>query len=225
MSLLDGRFALVTGATGGIGGAIAVALAGAGAKLVVAGRDPERLAGIAQRASAARAVAADLTRQEDAEELAAAAKGVDVLVHSAGIYARSEDPAVFESLLNANVVAPYRLTQLLLDGLDDVVFINSSQGLNASPGVAQYAAAEHGLRAVADALRGEANDSGTRVLSVHVGRTATPMQERIFDMEGRAYTPELLMQPEDVAQVVLAALLLPRTAEMTTVSIRPAQKL
>jgi NAD(P)-dependent dehydrogenase (short-subunit alcohol dehydrogenase family) len=104
------------------------------------------------------------------------------------------------------------------------VFINSSQGLAASPGVGQYAAAKHGLRAVADSLRGEVNDRGTRVLSVHVGRTATPMQERIFAMEGRAYAPERLMQPEDVGQVVLAALVLPRTAEMTSVSIRPALK-
>ena len=65
---------------------------------------------------------------------------------------------------------------------------------------------------------------GTRVLTVHVGRTATPRQAQIFAMEGRAYTPEKLMQPEDVAEVVLCALRLPRTAEMTTVSIRPMQK-
>ena len=137
---------------------------------------------------------------------------------------RSDDPEVFEAQLSANLVAPYRLTHLLLDELEDLVFINSSQGLNASPGVGQYAATKHGLRAVADALRGEVNDRGIRVLSVYAGRTATPMQERIFGTEGRAYTPERLMQPEDVGQVVLAALVLPRTAEMTSVSVRPMQK-
>jgi short-subunit dehydrogenase len=220
MSLLDGRFALVTGATGGIGGA----LAGAGAKLIVAGRDPERLADIAQRAGGARAVAGDLTMAEDAEALGSAAAGVDILVHSAGFYSRGDDPAVFESQLKANLVAPYRLTYRLLDGLEDVVFINSSQGLSASPGVGQFAATQHGLLAFADALRGEVNSSGTRVLTVHVGRTATSRQERIFAMEGREYTPERLMQPEDVATVVLTALALPRTAEMTNVSVRPTQK-
>jgi NAD(P)-dependent dehydrogenase (short-subunit alcohol dehydrogenase family) len=224
MSLLEGRYALVTGATGGIGGAIAVGLADAGAKLVVAGRDQVRLAEVAERAGGAHAVAGDLTKREDAEELAAAADGVDILVHAAGFYARGDDPDVFEAQLGANLVAPYRLTHLLLDGLKDVVFINSSQGLTASPGVGQFAATQHGLRAVADSLRGEVNCRGVRVLTVHLGRTATSRQERIFAMEGRPYPPDRLMQPEDVGQVVLTALALPRTAEMTSVSIRPAQK-
>ena len=224
MAALGGRYALVTGASGGIGGAIAVALAGAGAEVLLAGRDHGRLGEVAGRAGGARAVAGDLTRREDLEELATQAQGVDILVHSAGHYARDDEPDDFEAQLSANLVAPYRLTQLLLAGLEELVFINSSQGLSASAGVGQYAASKHGLRAVADALRAEVNSRGTRVLSVHVGRTATAMQERIFGAEGRAYTPERLMQPEDVAQVVLAALVLPRTAEMTSVSIRPMQK-
>src|SRR5262249_36571758 len=155
MAVLDGRYALVTGATGGIGGAIALALADAGAGLVVAGRDQGRLAEVAPRAGGARAVAGDPPAPRDPRAPAPDA---------AGSYTRSDDPEDFEAQLGANLVAPYRLTQLLLDGLEDLVFINSSQGLNASPGVAQYAAAEHGLRAVADALRGEVNDRGTRVL-------------------------------------------------------------
>ena len=201
-----------------------MALAEAGADLIVAGRDRGRLTDVAARAGGARAVAGDLTRPEHAEELAAAAGGVNILVHSAGLYERSDDADVFKAQLDANLVAPYRLTQLLVDGLEDIVFINSSQGLSASPGVAQFAASQHGLRGFADALRGEVNSRGIRVLTVHVGRTATSRQEKIFAMEGRTYTPERLMQPADVGLVVLAALALPRTAEMTSVSLRPAMK-
>jgi NADP-dependent 3-hydroxy acid dehydrogenase YdfG len=61
-------------------------------------------------------------------------------------------------------------------------------------------------------------------LSVFPGRTATPRIEKLFGKEGRAYKPELLMQPEDVAEMVTHSLRLPRTAEVTDIGIRPMQK-
>jgi len=63
-----------------------------------------------------------------------------------------------------------------------------------------------------------------RVLSVFLGRTATPMQVAVHKMEGKAYHPERLLQPEDVASVVINALSLPRTTEVTDISIRPLVK-
>jgi NADP-dependent 3-hydroxy acid dehydrogenase YdfG len=63
-----------------------------------------------------------------------------------------------------------------------------------------------------------------RVLSLYLGRTATPMQESLCQQEKRAYHPERLLQPEDVASVVVHALALPRTAEITDISIRPLNK-
>ncbi len=68
------------------------------------------------------------------------------------------------------------------------------------------------------------NADGIRVLSIFPGRTATPRMEILFAKEGRAYKPELLLQPEDVAEMVTHALRLPRTAEVTDISIRPMQK-
>ena len=65
---------------------------------------------------------------------------------------------------------------------------------------------------------------GVRVLSVYLGRTASEMQERIHQMEGKPYRPELLLQPDDVASVVINALSLARTAEVTDISIRPMIK-
>jgi NADP-dependent 3-hydroxy acid dehydrogenase YdfG len=71
----------------------------------------------------------------------------------------------------------------------------------------------------------EVNANGVRVLSAFLGRTATPMQAAIHEVESRAYHPELLMQPEDVAAVVINALSLPRSAEVTDIRIRPLRKM
>ncbi len=102
-----------------------------------------------------------------------------------------------------------------------IVFINSWAGFNARAGAGQYAATKHALRAIADSLREEVNSEGLRVLSVFPGRTATPMQETMHAIEGKEYLPERLQQPEDVAAVVVNALLLPRTAEVTEIRMRP----
>src|SRR5438094_319306 len=77
------------------------------------------------------------------------------------------------------------------------------------PEVGQYAATKHALKAIADSLREEVNPKGIRVLTVYLGRTATPMQQAVFQQEGREYHPDTLLQPEDVASVVVNALMLP----------------
>jgi short-subunit dehydrogenase len=103
----------------------------------------------------------------------------------------------------------------------DVVFVNSTAALHGVPNVAEYAMSKAAIRAFADSLRAEENAQGLRVLSVYVGRTATPMQEQVAREEGRDYHPERLLQPEDVASAILAALMLPHTAEITDIHIRP----
>ena len=113
----------------------------------------------------------------------------------------------------------------LIKGRGQIVVINSSTGLAVNrPEIAQYAATKHALRAIADSVRAEVNQKGIRVLSVYLGRTATPMQEALYRREARPYDPEKLLQPEDVATMVLAALALPPTAEVTDISIRPMIK-
>ena len=74
-------------------------------------------------------------------------------------------------------------------------------------------------------MHGEVNAHGVRVLNVYLGRTASEMQERIHRTEGKPYRPELLLQPEDVASVIMSALGLPRTAEVTDIHIRPMNKI
>jgi NADP-dependent 3-hydroxy acid dehydrogenase YdfG len=77
---------------------------------------------------------------------------------------------------------------------------------------------------MANSFREELNADGVRVLTVYPGRTATPMQQAIHELERRQYRPEALIQPEDVASVVISALTLSRTAEITDIQIRPLDK-
>ncbi len=136
--------------------------------------------------------------------------------------------AELDNLYRVNVRAPYALTKALLPMVranrGQIVFINSSAGLTARGGIAAYAATKHALKAIADSLRSEVNTAGIRVITIYPGRTATPQQEKIHEQEGKTYQSERLLQAEDVAKAVLNALAMPRTAEVTDISIRPMQK-
>lgn len=232
-----GRVAVVTGASGGIGEAIAVQLAREGTRLLLAGRNQENLDLVAERArdltSAVEVFVGDLAEDEQVQALADRALslfgGVDILVHSIGLFLGGPFEAPIEVLdrqYRINTRAPYLLTQKLLPSLiarqGQVIFINSSAGHHpAKSGWVAYSASKHALRAVADGLRDEVNKKGVRVLTVFPGRTATPMQEEVHRYEGKDYDPERFLQPRDVAATVLNALALPRTAEVTDLHIRP----
>jgi len=236
---LAGHVAVVTGASSGIGRAIAIALSREGAHLCAVGRNGVALAetvAAARQFAEARAFQIDLTVGESLQPLVQFLDElghVEILIHAAGVIQQGAmeqaDIADFDLQYDANVRAPYVLTQRLLPLLTaahgQIVFINSSAGLTAKrPEVGQYAATKHALRAIADSLREEVNPKGVRVLSAYLGRTATPMQEALFQQEGRAYHPEALLQPEDVASMVVRALMLPYTAEVTDISIRPMRR-
>jgi NADP-dependent 3-hydroxy acid dehydrogenase YdfG len=105
-----------------------------------------------------------------------------------------------------------------------IVFVNSSVvQQDTLAHVIAYSASKHALKAVADGIRNAVNGYGIRVLSVYPGRTATPMQEQRLRFERRAYHGEQLLQPEDVADAIVAALELPRTAELTELFVRPSR--
>jgi NADP-dependent 3-hydroxy acid dehydrogenase YdfG len=177
-----------------------------------------------------------LTRDEDiramAEDLQRGNGSVDILVHCAGEihHAQHADASIadLDAQYHSNVRGPYLLTKSLLPLLrvsaGQVVFINSTSGLRASARAGQFAATQHAMKAIADSLRDEVNSYGIRVLCVFPGRTATPRTERLFQEEGKPYRPDLLIQPEDVATMVVHALKMPRTAEVTEITIRPLVK-
>jgi len=226
---VTGLVALVTGASSDIGAAIAYGLADAGVSVLGSGRNQEKLLRVAAgRNGQIATVAADLTSVAGLEAILAlvSQRGrLDVLVLGSGIYERSASPDILMRQFIANVHGPYSLLQAVLaqlvasEGL--VVFINSTQGLTASPGIGQFAATQHAMRALADSTRGEVNASGVRVTSIFLGRTATERQAAIFATERRPYRPERLIQPKDVANIVVSLLALPRTSEVTEITMRP----
>jgi NAD(P)-dependent dehydrogenase (short-subunit alcohol dehydrogenase family) len=240
MNQLGEQVAVVTGAGAGIGRALALALAQQGANLALVGRRAGPLEAVAAVARAtgvqACVLPAELAEEDEVRRVAAAVRQafgrLDILVHNAAILNMgtiAEGSAQdFDLHYRTNLRSPYLLTQLflplLLDAKGQVVFINSSAGLTARAKVGQFAATKHALKAIADSLREEVNPLGARVLSVYPGRTATPNQERLHALEGRPYHPERLLQPEDVAAVVVNALCLPRTAEVTEIKIRSMMK-
>jgi NADP-dependent 3-hydroxy acid dehydrogenase YdfG len=236
----EGQTAVVTGGGTGVGAAVASALAASGASIYLIGRRLNKLELVAAKARefGVKAVCCSADISSDSGLLEATQRikteltYVDILVQNAAMYVAGSiedaDLSDFDKQYQTNVRAPYALTQALLPMLKarrgQVVFINSSSALTAKPTTAQYDSTKHALKAIADSLRAEINRHGVRVLSVYLGRTASDMQERIYQMEGKPYRPELLLQPDDVASVVVNALSLPRTAEVTDISIRPMIK-
>lgn len=240
MSALENQVAVVTGASSGIGKAIALGLAAQGVTLCLVGRKLESLQAVADaakgKAPRTYCYQADLSIDRDVQALVANikrdVKSVDVLVHSAGVIGmgplETSTAEQLDSHYQTNVRAPYVLTQGLLSLLKashgQILFINSSVGITARANVGQYAASKHALKAVADSLREEVNPAGVRVLSLFLGRTASPMQAAVYAAEHKPYNPALLMQPEDVASLAIHALTLPRTVEVTEISMRPLVK-
>jgi NADP-dependent 3-hydroxy acid dehydrogenase YdfG len=240
MNGFSGQTAIITGATGGIGKAIAARLIASGGTAFLLGRSQRTLDELVREsgwnAAYARCYEVDLAVEEEVAEFGRrindACSHVHFLVHAAGIIAlgtlEKSDLADFDKQYQVNVRAPYQLTQVLLPRMvtcgGQVVFINSSVGITAREGVSQYAATKHALRALGDSLRDEVNGQGVRVLSVFLGRMASRMQAAVHQHEARPYHPERLLQPDDVASVIIPALLVPRTAEVTELHIRPMLK-
>jgi len=237
MNSFVGKAALITGASQGIGNAIAGALGNRGAQLILIGRSVQRLeATVSEVASNGGPkpvlLAADLAASQEVEEVSRQVQSrfdaINVLVHCAAEYRRESwentTHAALHGIFETNLFAPATLTRQLLPAIrsarGDIVFVNSSVVVGNGAGTGAYAASKHALRSFADSLRAEVSPSGIRVLSVYPGRTATPLQADIHREEGRAYVPDELLQPSDVAEAVLSSLLLPDTAELTDLHIR-----
>jgi short-subunit dehydrogenase len=223
---------LITGAGSGIGAVLAEMLAGRDDELWLLARDAGRAAQLRERFPTAKTLVGDLdepARLSWAFGHQDVPTRLDALIHVAGVVELgtvAETPvATWQHQLNVNAVAPAELTRLLLPALraarGHVVFVNSGAGLRANPEWGSYAASKFAVRAIADALRDEERPNGVRVTTVYPGRTATPMQEKVHQQEGAAYDATRWIEPSSVATTILAALDLPRDAELTELTVRP----
>lgn len=177
---IAGRTALLTGATGGLGRAIAADLAGGGATLVLSGRREEDLLALAESLPGEdhRVVVADLAEDGEAERLAAAAAGVDILVANAGLpgagWLAEFSAEEVKRALRVNLEAPMLLARALFPemlerGAGHLVFVSSLSGKSANPRTSVYNATKFGLRGFALSLRTDLGPRGIGVSLVSPG--------------------------------------------------------
>lgn len=235
---LENVTALVTGASSGIGRATAKLLARSKARVALVGRRQSILEELATECgSLASVYPCDMTDDAQLKSLATRIQAdfseIDILVHSSGIIklGKTETSPVtdFDDQYAANVRGPYILTQLLLPLLratsGQVIFVNSSiTRAHNTAGRGSYAATQHAGHSMANALRDEVNEAGVRVTTIFPGTTATQRQMDLHEISGKKYDPDRMLQPEDVAEAVLFALTIGRTAEITDLYLRPMLK-
>ena len=209
--------ALVTGATRGIGRAIAIELSSTH-RILVGGRDAARAGELVAELDDAAPFVCDLA---DEDAVAAACAGIG-RSNDIGVASRALWREVFET----NVFAVADLTRLLLPALEAargiVVAINSGAGFFSSPGGGVYAGSKFALRALTDALREEMRGK-VRVCSVHPGRTDTDMQRELqAAMGNKHYDGARYVSPGSVAAAVRLAVDTPDNATVEQLSIRPS---
>jgi short-subunit dehydrogenase len=199
--MVAGSRIILTGASEGIGRALAFELAGRGARLALAARDRQRLDSLAQecraRGADARALPTDVTSSQDCEwlvnETVAAFGGIDVVVHNAGITMWSRfdalaDLSIFERIMEVNYLAPVRLTALALPHLKRskglLVAVASLAGLTGVPERSGYAASKHALIGFFDSLRIELAGSGVDVSVIAPDFVVSEIHKRAIGPDG-----------------------------------------
>jgi 3-oxoacyl-[acyl-carrier protein] reductase len=235
--MFEGKVAVVTGGSRGIGRAVALALAKQGANVVLAARDQEHLLSVAREVESlgrrVLPVAGDLRLEESVETLRektlAAFGTVDILVNNAGVgkYGPLLDftPEDYDWIMDTNMRSSFLVTRAFLPTLlekksGDLVFVASVAGLKGLPHEAVYCASKFAQVGFAQALDHELREKGIRVSVVAPGGVRT---EFAF---GTGRTPgdprlETFLRPEEVADAVVFALSQPPHARVFLVGMRP----
>ena len=219
---MKGSRIILTGASEGIGRALALALAARGARVALAARDRERLDSLAQQCRAAGgealAIPTDVTSQQDLEWLVAETVksfgGLDAVIHNAGITMWSrfdslQDLSIFERLMEVNYLAPVRLTSLALPHLKQsrglIVAVASLAGLTGVPERSAYAGSKHAMVGFFDSLRIELADSGVDVSVIAPDFVVSEIHKRAIGPDGEPLGASPMMQAKIMTAEACAA--------------------
>jgi len=229
--------ALVTGASSGIGRAIAVHLRGHGWQVLAVGRNASALQQLTDEcgveALAADVCQPDITRQLE-ERLAG--RSLAALIHAAGVLPISAPfhaigPDDISNMLNTNLSAPLHITHALLPAMmqrksGHIVFIGSSAGRWPHPNAAIYGATKAGISLFCDALRCDLLGSGVRVTEIVPGRVQTNLYREALDDTARTslYDGYAPVQPEHIAQLVHTCLNMPAHVDVSRMEVFPTDQ-
>jgi len=230
VSALGGRTAVVTGASRGIGAAIAEALGKEGARVVLIARTEARLREQAAKIKGSIPITADVADPKSVERatsriLSELEGSPDILVNNAGIFsvAIAEETAAdeFVQMLNTNLVAPFLFVRAFLAGMKKrrrghIITLGSIADRTIYSGNIAYSAAKFGLRAVHEVLRTELRETGVRTSLISPAATNTDIWNNVTvtDPVNKPHSKRPMLEPEDVVRAVMFALTQPDTVNV-----------
>jgi NADP-dependent 3-hydroxy acid dehydrogenase YdfG len=244
---LQGKVAIVTGATSGIGEATAKQLAQAGAAVALAGRRSERLETLAKEienaGGKAIAVQTDVTKEDEAKALIERANSalgaVDVLINNAGVMllgpVQDADTEEWRRMVDVNLMGLFYCTHSALPIMREqqsghIVNVSSVAGRTASLGVAVYNATKWGVVAFSEALRQEVLHINVRVTAIEPGYVVTELQEHSTNPMARAAIEKMgqdtkaPLQAQDIADAICFAVSRPQHVNVNEILVRPLEQ-
>ncbi|MDE8651103.1 SDR family oxidoreductase [Novosphingobium album (ex Liu et al. 2023)] len=240
---LEGKVALVTGASSGIGEAAALCLAEAGATVAMSARRAERLAGLVARieelGGKALAIPGDMSVEADARkavaETVAAFGRIDILVNSAGVMQAGGiencDTELYRQVMDINLMGTVytcaeAVPHMLEQGVGDIITISSLAGRKGGPMTSAYSASKHAVNFMTDGMRQELGGRNIRVCTLMPGATETEVGDSIKDPNWRTaiqqhVSKEGAVKPRDIGEAIVFILSMPRRTNISEISIRP----
>ncbi|SDC15677.1 3-oxoacyl-[acyl-carrier protein] reductase [Terribacillus halophilus] len=215
---LQGKRAIITGGGRGIGRALAEALAAEGAHIGLIGRSEEHVKATAEGLDNVKTAyaAADVSSLEDVtaaiEKVKDELGGVDILINNAGIAKfggfMDLDPAEWKQIIDVNLMGVYNVTRAVLPGLieqqsGDIINISSTAGQKGAPATSAYSASKFGVLGLTESLAMEVRKHNIRVTALTPSTVATDLAYENKLTDGN---PDKVMQPEDIAEFVVAQL-------------------